>query len=118
MLHRYPFIRGHATAPESVILDLDATDDLIHGKQEGRSIDFNLRKNGECPPLSNPAARVISVRDCDGARRKYAQRHATGDDQKNTDSTSQSDRFPKQQNTNHGSEGRGNHGQQASPDNR
>ena len=30
------FIRSHATAPASVILDLDATDDLIHGKQEGR----------------------------------------------------------------------------------
>ncbi len=30
------FIEAHATAPEQIILDLDATDDPIHGEQEGR----------------------------------------------------------------------------------
>lgn len=30
------FIESHKTAPNEVILDLDATDDPIHGKQEGR----------------------------------------------------------------------------------
>jgi len=30
------FIAGHATPPATVTLDLDATDDLVHGKQEGR----------------------------------------------------------------------------------
>lgn len=30
------FIDAHGSAPEEVVLDLDATDDLIHGNQEGR----------------------------------------------------------------------------------
>ena len=30
------FLEAHATAPEEIVLDLDATDDLIHGEQEGR----------------------------------------------------------------------------------
>ena len=30
------FLKAHATAPERIILDLDATDDPIHGDQEGR----------------------------------------------------------------------------------
>ena len=30
------FVAAHATAPEEIILDLDATDDPIHGQQEGR----------------------------------------------------------------------------------
>ncbi len=30
------FIAGHAEPPEALILDLDATDDPVHGKQEGR----------------------------------------------------------------------------------
>ena len=30
------FLRMHATPPEKIILDLDATDDPIHGEQEGR----------------------------------------------------------------------------------
>ena len=30
------FIEAHKTAPERIILDLDATDDPIHGQQEGR----------------------------------------------------------------------------------
>lgn len=30
------FLEAHARPPQSVVLDLDATDDLIHGQQEGR----------------------------------------------------------------------------------
>lgn len=30
------FIRSHRTPPKEIILDLDATDDPLHGKQEGR----------------------------------------------------------------------------------
>ena len=30
------FIEAHGAAPEQIILDLDATDDAIHGEQEGR----------------------------------------------------------------------------------
>ncbi len=30
------FLDAHAAAPEEIVLDLDATDDLIHGNQEGR----------------------------------------------------------------------------------
>ena len=30
------FLEAHAAAPEQIILDLDATDDPIHGEQEGR----------------------------------------------------------------------------------
>jgi len=30
------FLKAHATPPEVIVLDLDATDDRLHGKQEGR----------------------------------------------------------------------------------
>jgi hypothetical protein len=30
------FLEAHAAPPEEIVLDLDATDDLIHGNQEGR----------------------------------------------------------------------------------
>jgi hypothetical protein len=30
------FLSAHETAPESIVLDLDATDDPVHGEQEGR----------------------------------------------------------------------------------
>ena len=30
------FLRAHATPPEEIVLDLDATDDPVHGHQEGR----------------------------------------------------------------------------------
>ena len=30
------FLRAHGEAPEEIILDLDATDDPVHGQQEGR----------------------------------------------------------------------------------
>lgn len=30
------FIAGHREAPEELVLDLDATDDAVHGRQEGR----------------------------------------------------------------------------------
>ena len=30
------FLKSHATPPKRIVLDLDATDDPIHGDQEGR----------------------------------------------------------------------------------
>jgi len=30
------FLEAHQEAPQEIILDLDATDDPLHGKQEGR----------------------------------------------------------------------------------
>jgi hypothetical protein len=30
------FVQAHREAPKEIILDLDATDDPLHGKQEGR----------------------------------------------------------------------------------
>ena len=30
------FLRAHGEAPEQIILDLDATDDILYGQQEGR----------------------------------------------------------------------------------
>jgi hypothetical protein len=30
------FVEAHARAPKEIVLDLDATDDLVHGNQEGR----------------------------------------------------------------------------------
>ena len=30
------FVAAHGSAPEEIVLDLDATDDPIHGHQEGR----------------------------------------------------------------------------------
>ena len=30
------FLDAYATAPERIVLDLDATDDPVHGQQEGR----------------------------------------------------------------------------------
>jgi hypothetical protein len=30
------FLAAHRRAPEQIILDLDATDDPLHGQQEGR----------------------------------------------------------------------------------
>jgi len=30
------FVEAHATAPAEIVLDLDATDDPVHGEQEGR----------------------------------------------------------------------------------
>ena len=30
------FLDGYAEAPQEIVLDLDATDDPLHGQQEGR----------------------------------------------------------------------------------
>lgn len=32
------FLQAHREAPQEIILDLDATDDTLHGKQGGRSV--------------------------------------------------------------------------------
>jgi hypothetical protein len=38
------FLEAHARPPRQIVLDLDATDDLLHGHQEGRFFD------GYCAP--------------------------------------------------------------------
>jgi Transposase DDE domain group 1 len=40
------FIAAHASPPEHLILDFDATDDLVHGEQEGRH--FNKHYDHHC----------------------------------------------------------------------
>ena len=30
------FLEAHEQAPEQIVLDVDATDDVLHGRQEGR----------------------------------------------------------------------------------
>jgi hypothetical protein len=37
------FLEAHAQAPERIILDLDATDDILYGNQEGRSYHGHYR---------------------------------------------------------------------------
>jgi hypothetical protein len=44
------FLQAHREAPEEIILDLDATDDPLHGKQEGR---FSMA-TGQCPNQNQP----------------------------------------------------------------
>ena len=39
------FLEAHQAPPEDMILNVDATDDPLHGKQEGRS---RHQHNGEC----------------------------------------------------------------------
>ena len=44
------FLEAHREEPEEIILDLDATDDPLHGKQEGR---FFHGYYGLCVPQHN-----------------------------------------------------------------
>jgi hypothetical protein len=50
------FLEAHTTAPRQLVLDLDATDDPLHGHQEGRF----FHGYGACPPAAPRADR----RDC------------------------------------------------------
>jgi hypothetical protein len=47
------FLDAHPTPPKEIILDLDATDDPIHGHQEGRF----FHGYGACPPAAQRADR-------------------------------------------------------------
>ena len=50
------FMEAHAAAPAEIILDLDATDDAIHGEQEGRSSTVTMVATAICHCTSSAAA--------------------------------------------------------------
>ena len=56
------FLEAHAKAPEELILDLDATDDPLHGKQEGRFFHGYYKRTATCPCTSSVAS-ICCVRD-------------------------------------------------------
>ncbi len=70
------FIASYATAPESLILDFDATDDPVHGQQEGRFFHGYYRHycflplyvfcNGHC------LVSYLRPSDIDGAKHSWA----------------------------------------------
>src|SRR5438046_7034193 len=43
------FLQAHQEAPKEIILDLDATDDPLHGEQEGRVFHGNYRHYSYLP---------------------------------------------------------------------
>ena len=43
------FVEAHPEPPEEVILDVDATDDPLHGKQEGRFFHGYYKRYATCP---------------------------------------------------------------------
>src|SRR5438270_1500470 len=43
------FLNAHERAPREIILDLDATDDPVHGEQEGRFSTANTTATATCP---------------------------------------------------------------------
>ena len=47
------FVESHESAPEEMVLDLDATDDPIHGQQEGRFFHGYYRQ------LLSPAVHLL-----------------------------------------------------------
>jgi hypothetical protein len=47
------FLEAHPTPPKEIVLDLDATDDPVHGHQEGRF----FHGYGACPPAARRADR-------------------------------------------------------------
>jgi hypothetical protein len=50
------FLEAHARVPERIILDLDATDDPLHGRQEGRFFHATLTATATCRCTSSAAA--------------------------------------------------------------
>ena len=52
------FLDGHKRAPKEIVLDLDATDDTIHGEQEGRFFHGRrgpaARVGPQAPPTRGP----------------------------------------------------------------
>ena len=54
------FLDAHRTPPKQIILDLDATDDPLHGHQEGRF----FHGYGACPPAALRADRGAATATC------------------------------------------------------
>jgi len=57
------FIQDHSTPPTEIVLDLDATDDPVHGQQEGRFFHGFTGTTAICGSTSSPAS-TCSVRGC------------------------------------------------------
>ena len=56
------FVEAHPEPPEEVILDVDATDDPLHGKQEGRFFHgYYKRLNLLLPDCDGSMARPTGV---------------------------------------------------------
>ena len=54
------FVEAHPEPPEEVILDVDATDDPLHGKQEGRFFHGYYKRYCTCRCMGN----ICCVRGC------------------------------------------------------
>jgi len=54
------FLEAHKTPPERIILDLDATDDPLHGHQEGRF----FHGYGACPPAAQGPTGGTAIATC------------------------------------------------------
>jgi hypothetical protein len=54
------FLEAHARPPERIILDLDATDDPLHGHQEGRF----FHGYGACPPAARGPTGGTAIATC------------------------------------------------------
>src|SRR3989449_1574252 len=58
------FLEAHERAPKQIILDLDATDDPVHGEQEGRFFHATTTATVICPRTSSAAAICWSPNFC------------------------------------------------------
>jgi hypothetical protein len=61
------FLAAHDAPPEQIVLDFDATDDPVHGRQEGRSSTATTIITATCRCTSS-AAGICCVRICGRAR--------------------------------------------------
>jgi len=59
------FLEAHTTPPKQIILDLDATDDPLHGHQEGRFFQATTAATAICHSISS-AAVTCSRPSCGG----------------------------------------------------
>src|SRR5262249_21159233 len=57
------FIESYQSAPSEVVLDVDATDDPLHGNQEGRYFHGYYAEYSICRCISSVAS-TCCVRDC------------------------------------------------------
>ena len=49
------FIAAFARSPEEIVLDIDATDDAVHGRQEGRFFHGYYDRYASCRCMCSPA---------------------------------------------------------------
>jgi hypothetical protein len=67
------FIGSFPKAPEELVLDFDATDDLAHGQQEGRSFNDTTTPTASCRCTSSAGSNCWSPTCC--GRRSATRRH-------------------------------------------